>query len=288
MTESRAKSDEKRLSIILPASNEAGLIGACLQSVLNSVTQTPMPVEVIVIANACNDATARVARGFQTPFCVRGWSLVVVETATPGKLNALNHGDRLATGGMRAYLDADVILSPDLLAQLYQALDRPEAVYASGRVRLSRAESAFSRAYGRIYQQVPFMRTGVPGCGLFAVNVHGRKRWQVFPDIIADDTFVRLHFTPDERVLLDAPYDWPLVEGMRNLVKVRRRQDLGVIEIKRLFPELLANDDKPELGLSGMIGLYLRNPVDFMAYIAVALAVRLTGDKAPGSWSRGR
>jgi hypothetical protein len=131
------------------------------------------------------------------------------------------------------------------------------------------------------------MAHGVPGCGVFAVNAPGRARWGTFPQIISDDTFVRLSFAPLERHGVPAPYDWPIAEGFGALVRVRRRQDAGVEEIERLYPDLLSNDDKPAFPLSQKLGMALRDPLGFMVYSAVALAVKLTKSRASG-WSRGR
>lgn len=273
------------LSVIIPASNEADLIGRCLEAVLASTGFADLAVEVLVLANGCRDDTAQIARGYAGAASARGWHLEVAELATAGKLNALNEGDRRARAAIRAYLDADVVVSLPLLAEIRETLDRPEARYASGRAIIAPAKTAFARAYARFYAKVPFMRTGVPGCGLFAVNQAGRGRWGDFPDIISDDTFVRLSFSTEERVGVAASYTWPIAEGFGNLVRVRRRQDAGVAEIARLYPDLMANDDKPRFGIEQVLGLALSDPAAFAAYTVVALAVRL---RRPHGWERGR
>ena len=142
-------------------------------------------------------------------------------------------------------------------------------------------------AYAKFYGLVPFMRRGVPGCGFFAVNTAGRAKWGAFPDIISDDTFVRLSFAPEERHAVDAPYNWPVVEGFFNLVKVRRRQDVGVREVAEKFPQLQPNDDKVRFTVMEIIRAAMRHPVGFLCYGAVALAVRMGGDDEQ-TWSRGR
>ena len=275
------------LSIIIPASNEAGEIGGCLSAVLESDWHDARGLETIVAANGCRDATAEVARGYSRDFQARGWTLRVIEIPEGGKLNALNVADKAAQGTLRAYLDADVRVSPGLLLQLAHELDVAEPRYASGRCEIALPRTWTSRAYRRIYRQVPFMTHGVPGCGLFAVNAAGRARWGRFPDIISDDTFVRLSFAPQERRGVAAPYQWPIVEGWGNLVRVRRRQDRGVQEIARKFPKLLANDDKPPFPASRKLAMALKDPIGFAVYSGVALAVRVTPDSAP-DWSRGR
>ena len=147
--------------------------------------------------------------------------------------------------------------------------------------------SAVTRAYARFWQRLPFVSTGVPGFGLFAVNGAGRARWGAWPDIISDDTFVRLSFCPDERVGVDAPYEWPLVEGWSNLVRVRKRQNDGVDEIRARYPDLMANDDKPSFPIRQKVEMALRDPVGFAVYAGVALATKL-GRPGDTGWSRGR
>ncbi len=274
------------LSVIVPAHNEAAWIGRCLDALLAS--RTDHPVEVIVVANGCQDSTAAIARGYEAKAAARSWPLSVLDLKDGGKLAALNAGEAAARFDMRAYLDADVTVSPDLIDQLCQALDRPDAAYASGQVRIAPCRTWFSRAYARIYAQVPFMTHGVPGCGLFAINAAGRARWGKFSDIISDDTYVRLQFAPAERIGVAASYQWPIVEGAHNLLKVRRRQDAGVAEIAGLYPELLRNDDKPVFGARRALGLCLRDPVGFCAYATIGLLARLTRSQAAGRWSRGR
>lgn len=269
------------LSVIIPAHNEAKVIAACLSAVMQSRLPA-IGMEVLVIANGCSDDTVAIAQRFaEGPV-----SLQVLDLPEGGKMAALNAGDDAARGDMRAYLDADVVVSPDLLEQIAAALDTDTPRYASGQVQIPRAHSAVTRAFARFYLTVPFMRIGVPGCGLFAVNAAGRRRWDQFPDIIADDTYVRLSFTPDERIGVPGVYSWPLVEGLRNLIKVRRRQDAGVAEIAARYPDLLQNDDKLPYPKAALALNALRMPLAFCTYVLVRLCGKLGRDHT--KWSRGR
>ncbi len=283
-TEMQAR--QRMVSVILPASNEAALIGGCLDALLRSKQPDGYDVEVIVVANGCHDNTAGVAGGYAARAGARGWRLQVIDRAEAGKPGALNAGDAVAQGALRIYLDADVTISPALLTQLVAALEAEAPCYASGAVDIT-AQGAVSRAYARIWRQVPFMRDVVPGCGLFAVNAAGRRRWERFPKIIADDTYVRLLFAPTERRGVPATYRWPIAEGWRNLVKVRRRQNAGVDEIAKRYPALIRNEDKPAFPLAEKIRLALRDPLGFTVYAAVAVAVKASPHRAQG-WSRGR
>ncbi len=274
------------LSVLIPASNEAALIGGCLAAIAGS-DPIGREAEVIVIANGCHDATAARARHGTAALAAAGWDLRVIELAQGSKVAALNRGDAAARGALRVYLDADVTVSAPLLVQLCDALDRPGPRYASGTLRIT-GRGVVARAYARLWARVPFMARGVPGCGIFAVNAAGRARWDRFPDIIADDLFARLQFAPAERVAVAARYDWPVSEGIGALVRVRRRQDDGVREIARDFPELLRNDAPHRLGAAGLARLALGDPTGFAAYATVALGVRLGRGSRRTGWSRGR
>ena len=275
------------LSILIPASNEEALIGRCLDCVLQSRWDHAAPFETIVVSNGSRDRTAQIALAMRDRFAENGLDLKVLDRKQGGKLGALNAGDHVAQAPIRVYLDADVEVSDGLIGQLYEALDTAEPRYASGTLVLADPQSWATRAYSRIYARVPFMKHGVPGAGVFAVNAAGRMRWDEFPEIISDDTYVRLSFRPEERIGVSATYTWPLVEGWSNLVRVRRRQNAGVDEIREHHPDLLRNDDKPGFPFREKLMLALQDPIGFAVYSGVALAVRVTADKSSG-WSRGR
>lgn len=273
------------LSVIIPASNESGWIVPCLSALFRS-DPVPGGAEAIVVANGCHDDTADRARSCIAQAEAAGWTLSVIERAEGGKPAALNAGDAAATGEMRAYLDADVEVSPALLAQIVVALLTDAPRYASGRATIPRAASPVTRAYARFWQRLPFAQSEAPGYGFFAVNRAGRARWGGFPGIISDDTFVRLQFAPKERIGVPAPYFWPMIEGFGALVRVRRRQDAGVAEIARLWPDLLEREGKARLGAAGLAALAFRDPVGFATYAAVSVAVRL--GRSHRGWVRGR
>jgi glycosyltransferase involved in cell wall biosynthesis len=273
------------LSVIIPASNEAAYIGPCLAALFAS-EPVPGGAEAVVVANGCRDDTADRARDMARRAGARGWRLTVIERVEGGKPQALNAGDAAATGEVRAYLDADVVVSPPLMAQLVLALAEAAPRYATGTAVIPRAASPVTRAYARFWQRLPFAAGEAPGMGLFAVNEAGRARWPGFPGIISDDTFVRLQFAPGERVQVPAPYQWPMIEGFRALVRVRRRQDAGVDEIARLYPDLPAREGKARLSPGRLASLALRDPAGFATYAGVSLAVRLS--RGQGGWARGR
>lgn len=277
---------EPALSVVIAARNEEAYIDPCLTALLAQQDMPAGTVEVIVAANACTDATVSRARAHAPAFAARGWRLDVLDLAQGGKLGALRAGEAAARGRALAFLDADVLCDPPLFAQLAAALDTPAPRYATGTLSVARAASPITRAYARIWTRLPFVQSGAVGAGLFAMNRAGRARWGDWPAIISDDTFARLHFTPSERIEVPARYHWPMVEGFANLIRVRRRQDAGVVEIARLFPSLLENEAKAPLTKSALLRLALTDPVGFAIYLAVHVGVRLR--PASTQWTRGR
>ncbi len=271
------------ISVLIPANNEEDYIGVCLEALL--AQETGRSIEVIVAANACTDTTLDIARSYEDRFAKKGWAFRTLDIKEGGKPNALNRADAVARGDMRVYLDADVVMSKPLLEQLAQVLDQDMPTYASGRLIVAPTKNWVTRAYGRIWTHLPFMTHGVPGAGLFAVNAAGRARWNEFPNIISDDTYVRLQFAPHERIGVEAEYEWPLVEGLPALTRVRSRQDHGVAEVARLWPEAMKNEGKRPLASTKIAMIGLRDPLGLVIYTMVSLLVRISRDKG---WSRGR
>jgi glycosyltransferase involved in cell wall biosynthesis len=273
------------ISIIIPAHNEADYITACLEDLLVQDASAG-PLEIIVVPNGCLDNTAEIARRHAAAFQKRGWPLKVVELEQGSKPDALNAGDAAATGEIRMYLDADIRCDPALVGQLRAALVSPRPAYATGRLALSPPRSRISRLYGEFWQMLPFIRGGAVGAGCYAVNAAGRARWDQFPKIIADDSFARLQFNPSERVEVSAQYHWPMAEGFRALVRVRRRQDAGMRELFAHYPELAATEAKSTLTIGYLLDALWRRPLAGLIYILVSVAVRAKGTTR--EWARGR
>lgn len=276
------------LSVIIPAHNEEAHLPACLDALrlqnLGDLDGTP---QIILAANACTDGTLAVAEAARAGLERAGWTLTCLDLAKPGKLNALNAAETQATGRILVYLDADVRCAPDMMHQLSGALAPDRPLYASGQLVVAPARSWITRHFARVWSQLPFMTTNVQGAGLFAVSRAGRARWDRFPDIIADDGFVRLQFAPDERIKVDATYHWPMVEGFANLVKTRRRQDAGVRELAALYPQLMRNESKPPMTGADHLRLLRRMPLSYLVYVGVMLAVKAKRG-AHTEWTRGR
>ncbi len=277
------------ITIVIPAYNEEGFIGGSLDRLL--LSRDPEgndPVEVIVLPNGCTDATAQEARLRAPKFAARGWLFQVIELPEGSKTRALNAGIEAARYPRLMFLDADIHVSPGLVAALASAVARPEPIYASGQFRIRRARCLVSRLYARFWMRLPFMAKGVPGCGLAAVNAAGRARWDEIPEVISDDIFIRSHFAPGEMIEVPDAFSWPIAEGFGALVRVRRRQNKGLAELGEKRPDLVRNAGGTAPGFGEKLGLLLRDPLGFAIYAAVALTVKTPIYQPRGRWDRDR
>jgi glycosyltransferase involved in cell wall biosynthesis len=254
-------------AIIIPAHNEAAVIGQTLQELLRQVGDND---QVIVVCNGCSDDTTMVARRFEP-------RVTVLETAVPSKTNALNLGDRRARSFPRIYLDADVILGDGALAKIVLALEsgRWLAVSPDPKMNLDGVSWAV-RAYYDIWLSLPYCRSGMIGAGVYAMSETGRARFGDFPGIIADDGYVRALFAEGERGRVeDAHSTVRAPASIGWLVKIKTRSRLGGLELAAKFPNLLANEAKDYSGaLRGMIA----NPFNWpkvLVYLYVNLVSRI-------------
>lgn len=284
--------DHSLLSVIIPCNNEESCIRACLDAI---VAQVDLPadhaVQVIVAANGCQDRTVALAKAMEPELAAAGFQPTVLDIVQGNKMNALNEAEAVATYENRAFLDADIIIGPHILRELADLLEDDKPVYASGSVRVPRPKSVISRAYAKVWTQLPFVRDGVPGIGLYAVNATGRARWAAFPAIYGDDRFVRLQFKPYERHKTKATYDWPLPEGFTNLVHVRHRWREGNVELTEKFPELIRNESEQNKSFGNALRLF-RTPFSSVIFVLVYIVSNARAHRSKNGedfvWRRGR
>ena len=93
-------------SIIIPAYNEEELLPRTLQSVTHAMSMQEKIGEVIVVDNNSSDRTASIA--------LQSGARVVSESVNQIS-RARNAGGRVAAGRYLVFLDADTVLSPELL-----------------------------------------------------------------------------------------------------------------------------------------------------------------------------
>lgn len=119
--DNHASASAPRVSVIIPACNEAETIEPALRRLLSQRYQN---LEVIVVNDRSTDATGEILRRIQKE-SARGFELLEI-TELPegwlGKANALQRGAEKATGEILLFTDADVDMEPTTIARAVQVL----------------------------------------------------------------------------------------------------------------------------------------------------------------------
>lgn len=267
------------LSVVIPAHDEASVLARCLDSVYSDFA--PGEVEVVVVANGCSDDTADVARAHPG-------RPQVLELPQGSKPAALNAGDRAVSAHPRAYVDADVRLSPGALRSVVAELDRG-ALVAAPRPRFAVSGRPYAvRAFYATWQRLPFLREAPVGNGVYVLSEQGRRRFVDFPDITADDLFVlRLFTRPERAVAEDAFFVVETPRSLRYLMRVRRRVYAGNAEVELHYPGAAPSGASPARSLLRLV----RTPADLVpvsVYALVGLVAKRQALRSPArrTWER--
>lgn len=278
------------LTVIIPCYNEEHVIENCFQSLLNQ--KTSFSWQIIVVLNGCYDNTFLIVSKYKKIFCERDILFSIIEIDSKGKTLALNHADSFVPSGIRVYLDADIIISPYVLFHIKELFDQnPRVQFCVPTIKIGYANSQISRLYGEVWHQLPYVRSGKVCCGFYAVSHEGRKQWDSFPNIIADDKFVRSHFLDDEvQVLKTSSFTIQLPEGFVELVKVRGRWCRGNEQLKIMYPHLDSlNRVRHEKLIKFFItryDLWKNIPVFLLVYISAKFFAFISRNKETTHWER--
>ncbi|MBB4961607.1 glycosyltransferase family 2 protein [Micromonospora polyrhachis] len=229
----------RRLDVVVPAHDEQSLIGGCLRAVLCDANT--IDLRIIVVANGCSDGTTQLVRAIAADLPARDGSrrpaeVVLVELPAAGKAAALNAGDRQRRGDASVlYLDADTVITPGTLPALVDALTETRAArLVAPRPVLVRPTDRLGRDFAAVWLALPAVSGQVVGAGCYAVNPAGRARWTEFPELTADDAYVRSRFTSAERRVVGSGGFLLVLPRWRELIAVASRWRRGNAELASL------------------------------------------------------
>lgn len=237
------------ISVIIPAHNEANVIRRCLEALTRGAE--PGELDIVVVCNGCSDDTASIAQSV-------GGAVRVIETDVASKPQALNLGDREVSGFPRFYVDADIILPIDSVRKVATVLEDGGGLAAAPGMDINLTRRSWLiRAYYRVWLQLPYSHTGMIGSGVYALSQAGRARFDRFPDIIADDGYVRLLFKTHERLTVSScQFVITPPKTLGELVAIKTRGQLGNIELWNSYPDL-ATHNQNNIG-SDLIALVVK------------------------------
>lgn len=260
--------------VIIPAYNEAAVIGRCLANILADAP-ADHGMEIIVAANGCRDDTAAIARRAAP-------GAQVLNLAQGSKTAAINAANAIAGCYPRIYLDADVECSYSTLAALAQVLHTPGIMIAAPAIRMDFSQlNWLARAYYRAWLKQPYAKAGKGGAGCYALSQAALQMIQNFPPIIADDWWIHTRFPDSQKAYVDtdsAGRDvYTVVHPPRTLsqqFQVETRRLLGNLEVKALhagpYSEKSAGDGGLAVALKS--GAW---PLDLAVFLGVKVASRV-------------
>ncbi|HOO77692.1 MAG TPA: glycosyltransferase [bacterium] len=146
MTAVPAQTFAPLFSVVVPARDESERIGACLDATARASRACPGAVETIVVCNRCTDGTGEIARA-------RG-AQVAVENARNLSL-VRNAGARLARGKILVTVDADSVMSDNMLSEIERKLRNPRCVGGGVMIRPERLSLGIALTGLLIYCSVP-------------------------------------------------------------------------------------------------------------------------------------
>jgi glycosyltransferase involved in cell wall biosynthesis len=273
-----------RGAVVIPVHNEAVVLPRCLSALAEDAAGRT--VEVVVVANACTDNTAAVARSWAD----RLPGLTVVETETPGKANALNLGDEAVSGYPRIYLDGDIVLRGHALSHLLETLSTDEARVAAPKISFDTtgADPIVQKFYS-VFAELPYASRDLVGLGVYAMSRAGRRRFNRFPDVTADDLFVQHLFSERERIQTAGEFVVTTPRRWRDLVKVRIRAAQGSRELANKMPTRAMAEGTTRSTARALLDLVRRDPAKAPAavvYVMVTVAARLGSSGRRTRWHR--
>lgn len=126
----------EHIGVVIPARNEEQLIERCLAAVNTATVSAKGAVTIVVIADACTDQTAQLARRFVAESATAGtWVVEAVDLSNVGQARAL--GSRIAIDRGCSWLghtDADSVVPPNWIRE-QRAISRAEIDVMIGTVR---------------------------------------------------------------------------------------------------------------------------------------------------------
>jgi hypothetical protein len=243
------------VSVVIPAHNEASVVGRLLSGLLAGAA--PAEFEIWVVANGCTDDTAEIAGAFA--------DVKVLISPRADKYAAMRRADEHAEGFPRLYVDADVELGSQDVRALAAAFDDADVLAAGPSRALPNERRPWTvRWFYDVWDELPVVRSGLFGRGVVGVSREGWERLRALPPLLGDDLAASLLFEPSQRrVVPEATVVVHPPRTARALLKIRTRA---------LVSTLQAADDSQLASASGSA----RTSISDLRAIAAAAPVRAT------------
>jgi glycosyltransferase involved in cell wall biosynthesis len=269
------------VSVVIPAHNEEAVLGRGIERILAGIA--PLELDLVVVANACTDRTAEIARGFGAR---------VIETSIEGKANALRLGDPACLWFPRLYIDADVEVTGEAVRELVSTLSRPGVLACAPEPAwdLPGVPSIVRRVL-LVHEALVGSRRGLAGAGVYGLSAEGHARVFPLPNVVADDEWANRMFHRSERIVVREARS--VVRPPRSLgAYLRRRVRVRLGNRQLVALGLPSADGYLELdALCSLVASRSVGPLDAFCYLGMKIAERVlarhaASRKGPIDWAR--
>ena len=254
------------VSVVIPAHNEASVVGRLLSSLLADAA--PGEFEVWVVANGCTDDTAEIAGAFA--------DVKVLITPQANKHAAMRLADEHAAGFPRLYVDADVELGSQDVRALAAALDQPDVLAVGPSRALPPERRPWTvRWFYDVWDELPVVRAGLFGRGVVGISREGWERLRALPPLLGDDLAASLLFEPSQRrVVPEATVIVHPPRTARALLKIRTRALVSTLQAAD-DPELSSASGSARTSLSDLRAIAAASPLRATPKVAWFLALTI-------------
>ncbi len=259
------------LSVIVPVHDGASTLDACLTAL---VAALPPGGEIVVVDDASTDESAAVA--------ARHPVRLVRRETRGGASAARNHGVAATDAELVVFVDADVVVRPDALRRLVDAMADPDRLGANGLFALDLSTPGLVTAFTNTsihYQHLQHGRAVASAfTGLCALRRDALRRmggWDERTSRFADDVGTRWHLPPGSIALVpEAQGDHRKAVKLSGLLK--HRYQVGFFFVGSVIDNWGVAREKPETAV-----LALRYPLNTLA-AGLSLVLLPVAPAAPG------
>jgi glycosyltransferase involved in cell wall biosynthesis len=215
-------------AVIIPAYNEERVIGNILESLKLGIEKKWF--SVVVACNGTSDNSVEHIRN-------RYPMITCLDIKKASKTNAINEAEKINLGFPRIFIDADVVISSDAVKNMISYIDKiegPAVVAPRGIINTSKSDVLVRKYYSAWTKTVFYLEHGF-GSGVYCLNKKARSTFECFPEIIADDGFVREVVSHKQFFVCEQAES--LVEAPRtinDLLNIKIRSKLGNIQLVKL------------------------------------------------------
>lgn len=267
-----------RPAIVIPAHNEVNVIGRLLSELAPAAISGEM--DVIVSCNGCDDGTEEYVTS-NYPF------VTCLSQRSSSKIKALNYAEKSGIGFPRVYIDADIEIDLFSIRRLIHTVEKSSVpvLAVPKAILILDGASWVVKAYYNAWMKTTFYRQQGFGGGVFALNREARSTFDGFPDLIADDTYVRYSVGLHNIAIVPEAFAKARVpKTLSSLVRVLSRVKLGNYQLDKIFGQRSGVEAK----YSAYTGLSF---VDLALYVAIngvaQIAARRLQDKLDSyRWGR--